>query len=80
MFMASCRLYIKKKLCIYLAASGLSFGNKVVEHEISSCDLLVQLPCRMWDLSSLIRDQIPVSCLVRWILHHWTTREVPLVL
>ena len=29
----------------------------------------------MWDLSSLIRDQTHVSCIGRWILYHWTTRE-----
>ena len=32
----------------------------------------------MWDLSSLTRDQIHVPCIARWILHHWTTREVPM--
>ena len=39
------------------------------------------MPHGMWDLSSLTRDQthIPPSCIVRWILHHWATREVPCV-
>ena len=31
----------------------------------------------MWDLSSLIRDQTRDPWIVRWILYHWTTREVP---
>ena len=31
----------------------------------------------MWDLNSLPRDRTPVPCIGRWILHHWTTREVP---
>ena len=31
----------------------------------------------MWDLSSPTRDQTPVLCIVRWILNHWATREVP---
>ena len=25
------------------------------------------------------RDQISVPCIGRWILNHWTTREVPLI-
>ena len=33
--------------------------------------------CSMWDLSSLTRDQTCISCIARWILNHWTTREVP---
>ena len=31
----------------------------------------------MWDLSSLIRDQTHIPCIVRQILYHRTTREVP---
>ena len=31
----------------------------------------------MWDLSPLTRDQTGVPCAVRWILYHWTSREVP---
>ena len=31
----------------------------------------------MWGLSSLTRDQTRVPCITRWILNHWTTREVP---
>ena len=27
--------------------------------------------------SSQIRDQTQVPCVGRWILNHWTTREVP---
>ena len=33
----------------------------------------------MWDLSSLTRDQIPVICIARWFLNHWTPRDVPLL-
>ena len=44
---------------------------------ISSCDMWASLPCGMWDLSSLTRDQTHIPC-TRWrILNHWTTREVP---
>ena len=31
----------------------------------------------MWDLSSQTRDQTCVLCIGRWILNHWTTRQVP---
>ena len=31
----------------------------------------------MWDLSFLTRDQTCVPCIARWILNHWTIREVP---
>ena len=33
----------------------------------------------MWDLSSLTRDWTHVPCIGRWILNHWTTREVPII-
>ena len=31
----------------------------------------------MWDLSSQIRDGSCVPCTRKWMLNHWTTREVP---
>ena len=31
----------------------------------------------MWNLSSLTKDWAGVPCIGRWILNHWTTREVP---
>ena len=31
----------------------------------------------MWDLSSLTRHRTRIRCIARWILNHWTTREVP---
>ena len=31
----------------------------------------------MWDLSFLTRDRTCIPCIGRWILYHWTTREVP---
>ena len=30
----------------------------------------------MWDLSSLTRARTHIPCIGRWILNHWTTREV----
>ena len=42
-----------------------------------SCGPRAELPCSMWDLSSLTRDQTLSPCIrERWILNHWTTREV----
>ena len=31
----------------------------------------------MWDLNSPTRDQTRVPCIARWVLNHWTIREVP---
>ena len=33
--------------------------------------------CDMWDLSSPNRDQTCMPCIARWILNHWSTREIP---
>ena len=30
----------------------------------------------MWDLSSQTRNWTPIPCIGRWILNHWTAREV----
>ena len=46
-------------------------------NEFSSWGTQAYLPCSMWDLSSLTRDQTCISSIGRWILNHWTTREVP---
>ena len=43
----------------------------------SGCGSWAGLPCGMWDLSSLTRDQTLVPCVGKRILNHWTTREVP---
>jgi len=48
-----------------------------VAGELSSCGSLAQSPQGMWDLSSLTRDQTCVSCIAKYILNPWTTREVP---
>ena len=42
-----------------------------------SCGPRAELPCIMWDLSSLTRDQTLSPCIrERRVLNHWTTREV----
>ena len=38
----------------------------------------VQLPQGTWGLSSLARNQTHIPCPARWILNHWTTREIPI--
>ena len=44
---------------------------------LCSCGAHCWLPHSMWDVSSPARDQTCVPCLAKWILNHWTTREVP---
>ena len=56
------------------------FLSLVQAHKLSSCGARAQLSSGMWDASSLTRDQTYVLCIGRWILHHWTTREVPFIL
>ena len=45
-------------------------GTTVTAHRLSC------VPCSRWDLTTVTRDQIQVSCNARWIPDHWTTREV----
>ena len=45
--------------------------------KLSSCGVQDLLPRGMWDLSSPTRDRTCVPCVGRWILYHWTSREVP---
>ena len=47
----------------------------VVACRIFSCGMQT-LSYSMWDVSSLTRDTTRVPCIGRWILNHWTTREV----
>jgi len=46
-------------------------------HRLSSCSAQALLPCGLWDLGSPTRDWTNVLCIAKWILNHWTTREVP---
>ena len=61
-------------LCSLRHASSLVEARK-----LSSCGVQAWLPHSMWNLSSLTRDQTRVPCIVRRILYHWTTREVPYI-
>ena len=51
----------------------------VVACGLSSCSARAWLLYRMGDLSSLRGDRTRIPCLARWILNHWTTREIPKV-
>ena len=45
----------------------------VLEHRLKLWCLVASQPAG----SSCIRDQTHVSCIGRWTLHHWATREAP---
>ena len=78
LFIWLCRLSCRARV-IHCDSRGSSL---VVAHRLCSCDaqatdsMPAQLPCGTWGLSSPIRDQTSVPCIGRWILNHWTTREV----
>ena len=63
----------------HMGSSLRHVGSLVEAHGLSSCGARAKLPCSMWDLSSLTRDQTRISCIGRWILYHWTTKEVPVI-
>ena len=46
-------------------------------HRLSGCGTWAQLPCSMWDVSPQCKDGTHVPCIGRWILSHYSTREVP---
>ena len=79
-------LFFLKKKFLYLAAGTLVVAQGVsdVSHEvfhwhmgtIVTAHRLSCVPCSQWDLTTMTRDQIQVSCNARWIPDHWTTREV----
>ena len=81
------------KIFIYLAALGLSCGMRdrccsmwdlslwhVGFSLLVVCglqSLWAQQPHSIWDLSSPTRDRTCILCIGKWILNHWTTKEVP---
>ena len=79
--MAACRLFIVALglLCSCGRQSPERIGSVGAAHRLISCGAWAQLPHGMWDLSSLTRDRTHVPCIGRWILNHWTTREVPYI-
>ena len=74
-----------KCMYLFLAASSLSWGtghmgsSLVVEHGLQSTGCVITVyrrPLSMWDLSSPTEDRTLIPSIARWILNHWTTREV----
>ena len=57
---------------IYLVALSLSYS---VSDLLLWCTGFIA-PSSMWNLSSWTRDWIRVFCIARWVLNHWTVREV----
>ena len=58
--------------------SFYEFINSIASVLCGNFCFLFFWPQGRWDFSSMIRDQIPSPCIVRWRLNHWTTREIPL--
>ena len=50
-------------------------GSSSIAWGLSSCSLELR-SCSMWDLSFPIRNRTCIPCVGRWILNHWTTREI----
>ena len=48
-------------------------------HWISQARILESIAFSFSRGSSLPRDWTPVSCIGRWILYHWATREAPII-
>ena len=67
-FVVACRLFI----AVWGLPSSCGTGRP------RSWGTRASLSCDMWDLSSPTRNQTQVPCIGRWILNHWTTREIPL--
>ena len=67
---------VKSLSCVWLFATPWT-----VAHQAPLCMRFFQARILEWVAiffsrgSSIPRDQTPVSCIGRWILHHWATRE-----
>ena len=70
--------YLTNLFCFvsFLTIFGCA-GSSLQHPGFSSCSAQAKLSCSTWDLSSLTRDRRHIPCIGRWILNHWTTREVP---
>ena len=74
---AACGIFRGGVQILWLWCTGCSMQASVVRAlRFSSCGTWSWLPCSMWGLSSLTRDQTCIPCIARWILNHWTSREV----
>ena len=69
-----------KKVFIYLFGCVRYYlkhvGSFIVTcGSLSSCGMQAQLPCSMWDFSSLTGNQTCIPCIRRQTPNHWTARE-----
>ena len=92
-FVAGCRLSLAAAIggCSLGVVQGFSrqeLGAQALGRGLRSCGTWApeHRPEQFWCMglvaprhveSSWTRDQTHVSCISRWILNHWTTREVP---
>lgn len=66
-------------ILIYLTVLGLSRGMQhlcSIMWDLGSVIIALGLPCRMQDLSCLIRDRTSLPCIARQILSHWTAMAI----
>ena len=64
---------------LFLATLGLCCSMRAVCYgalAFSSCSIQTWLPHIVWELNFPARDETQVVCIGRWMLNHWTTREV----
>ena len=77
--LSSCGLRVFSSLVVAHGLCSCGMWAVVEAHELSSCGIWAPLPHGLWDLSSLTRDWTLIPCTVRWLLYHWTAREVPML-
>ena len=61
---------------VFFCGVFLGCSRSSLLHGFRSWGALTYLPYGMWDISSLMRDQTHVPCIVRWILNHWASKQV----
>ena len=77
LFLLLCRVLVAacRVCCVVQDLSLWYTGSRTCG--LGSCGVQAWLLCGMWGLSSSTRDQTHIPCIGRWILNHWTTREIP---
>ena len=71
LFIELTKFFFFKKSFIDVTALGLGCSMQDLD-----CDAQAWLPLNLWNLSSPTRDQTHIPCVARWVLNHWTSREV----
>ena len=62
---------------VFCKEPGLLLLNLPLLHRLQEFWHTGLLLCGMWDLGSQARDPTCIPCIARWVLNHWTIREVP---